>query len=444
MQIKEFLNEVCEQIKYKPIRNEIAEELENHLEEAKQNYIEEGIEELEAEEKATIQMGKAQEIGKKLNKIHKPKFNWQLLILTIILLEFGFILSLSRTEDTKSNLIILILGMVPCVIIYFLDYKKLKKYSPYLYIIATFLLLYAEGRSHIYIGNYIISCSTVTTVLYVIAFIGFLQSLEKDRILKIVVQEREVKINKILLIIGLSAFSILVFAVVANDIKSVIVLLLSYGIISSAELLHKKEKSGKIVLMLWGSIILATTLLFTFLFATDGFMREYRVNRFVASFMPETDPNGAGWQGIEQKKIIDKVNLFGEVEDVEQITKALFDAESYNFPLVSMLANHGIVLSSLMVLMVLAFNIKILLDAKKIKDSYGKLLVIGIGSFFLLRSVSCILMNVNLGIKADFSIPFVSGGKIELIIDMVCLAIVFAVYRRKDIEVREEKAVDTL
>ena len=53
MQIKEFLNTVCEQIKYKPIRNSISEELENHIEESKENYIEEGMQEEEAEEKAT-------------------------------------------------------------------------------------------------------------------------------------------------------------------------------------------------------------------------------------------------------------------------------------------------------------------------------------------------------------------------------------------------------
>ena len=51
MQTKEFLNNVCEQIKYKPIRNSISEELENHIEESKENYIEEGMQEKEAEEK---------------------------------------------------------------------------------------------------------------------------------------------------------------------------------------------------------------------------------------------------------------------------------------------------------------------------------------------------------------------------------------------------------
>ena len=45
LQIKEFLNAVCEQIKYKPIRNSISEELENHIEESKENYIRDGLEE---------------------------------------------------------------------------------------------------------------------------------------------------------------------------------------------------------------------------------------------------------------------------------------------------------------------------------------------------------------------------------------------------------------
>ena len=36
MQINEFLNSVCEQIKYKPIRSTIAEELKNHIEDKKE------------------------------------------------------------------------------------------------------------------------------------------------------------------------------------------------------------------------------------------------------------------------------------------------------------------------------------------------------------------------------------------------------------------------
>lgn len=144
MQIKEFLNNVCEQIKYKPIRNEISEELENHINETKENYIEEGMEEKYAEEKAVNQMGNAEDIGKRLNKIHKPKFNVQLLILVFILLEFGCLASnLDYSDKYKINLIIIILSIIPFLLIYFFDYRKLQKYSNLIYAIPTVMIIYS-------------------------------------------------------------------------------------------------------------------------------------------------------------------------------------------------------------------------------------------------------------------------------------------------------------
>lgn len=72
MQINEFLNSVCEQIKYKPIRNTIAEELKDHIEDKKEELIEMGQNEEEAEKNAVEQMGDAEIIGKELNKVHRP------------------------------------------------------------------------------------------------------------------------------------------------------------------------------------------------------------------------------------------------------------------------------------------------------------------------------------------------------------------------------------
>ena len=71
MQIKEYLNEICEQIKYKPVRKEIAKEIEDHINDIKEDLKNNGEDEEKAEIKAISQMGNAKEIGKKLNKIHK-------------------------------------------------------------------------------------------------------------------------------------------------------------------------------------------------------------------------------------------------------------------------------------------------------------------------------------------------------------------------------------
>ena len=99
MDIKNFLNKVCEQIKYEPAKKGISEELELHIQEIKEEYINEGISEIEAEEKAVSHMGEAEDIGRKLNKVHKPKLDWKLLILILILMGFGIFISVLKRKN---------------------------------------------------------------------------------------------------------------------------------------------------------------------------------------------------------------------------------------------------------------------------------------------------------------------------------------------------------
>ncbi len=144
MKISEFLNNVCNQIKYKPIRSEISEELESHIKDLEENYIRNGMNENEAEEKAILQMGNANEIGKNLNKIHKPKFNFPLLILVLALLAFSVLVNhLDYTNNSDLNFITIILSIIPFLLIYFFDYRKLIKYSNLIYAISTIMLLYS-------------------------------------------------------------------------------------------------------------------------------------------------------------------------------------------------------------------------------------------------------------------------------------------------------------
>ena len=57
LDIKNFLDKVCGEIKYRPVRKGICEELKSHIQEIKEEYTNKGIPENEAEEKAVFQMG---------------------------------------------------------------------------------------------------------------------------------------------------------------------------------------------------------------------------------------------------------------------------------------------------------------------------------------------------------------------------------------------------
>ena len=83
-----------------------------------------------------------------------------------------------------------------------------------------------------------------------------------------------------------------------------------------------------------------------------------------------------------------------------------------------------------------------IISAIKVKDIYGKLLVIGLSSMFIMQSIFNILMNLNLWIEADFNIPFVSYGGFNLIVNIMCLALILSIYRKKDIIINKNIVLD--
>lgn len=443
MQIKEFLNTVCEQIKYKPIRNSISEELENHIEESKENYIRDGLEEKEAEEKAIVQMGNAEEIGKKLNKIHKPKLDWKLLIILIILLGFGFLVAFIRASSIVSDgydtenvigryICALIAGSIFSIFIYFIDYTKIMKYSNIFYIIATLFVVYSflfginiNGLPYIYISPSITFSPVVIAMpLYIIAFVGFLNS-EKQYI---TIFNKNINL-KLVKIITLSIISIFIFVSIPS-IVSAFILGLIYLIIGTVKLVQTKTNRKRNLLILWGiPIFLGTILSLSVIIETP-----YIVDRFVAVYNPESQADCYGWIPLNRKIIINSAQTFGEADDTSNALE-IFD-EGTNYAFISILAHYGWVVSIGIVIAVLALSIELIINSIKIKEINGKLLIIGMSSMFILQSIFNILMNLNLIIDANFNLPFVSYGRLNLIVNMICLALVLAIYRRKDILIR--------
>ncbi len=86
-----FLDEVTEQIAYKPLRPSIRQELEAHLEDRILDYEEEGIPHSDAEQKALFDMGDAALIGTELNAAHQIRSAPLLASASAFLLLGGFI-----------------------------------------------------------------------------------------------------------------------------------------------------------------------------------------------------------------------------------------------------------------------------------------------------------------------------------------------------------------
>ena len=89
---------------------------------------------------------------------------------------------------------------------------------------------------------------------------------------------------------------------------------------------------------------------------------------------------------------------------------------------------------------IILVSVKLILNAKNIKDKYGKFLIIGMGSLYIVQSIMSVLMNVNLAVRTGFNLPLVSYGEVYFIVNMICIGLVLSVYKRKDVIEYEEAA----
>lgn len=68
----------------------------------------------------------------------------------------------------------------------------------------------------------------------------------------------------------------------------------------------------------------------------------------------------------------------------------------------------------------------------KVKDSYGKFLVICIFSIFTIEFIMSLLFNFGLS-PISYGLPFISQGKGNIIVIMAMTGLMLSVYRRKNI-----------
>lgn len=250
--------------------------------------------------------------------------------------------------------------------------------------------------------------------------------------MKISLLDKEVTIPiDVIKVVLLGLFSLWLFVIYININSSLITLAISYLIIGTVKLMSMKVKK-KYVMILWGMPIA-----FCIVFVLLRF--DYFVGRIENSFLPMKEPRGGGWIGFQQQMILDTSHFMGQADNMSQSIQ-MFD-EGTNFAFIAILAHFGWLPCLLMVGTVIAMSIILIVDSMKIKDMYGKLLIVGIASLFILQSVCNVLMNLNLGLKSDFSIPFISYGNTGLIVNMMCFSLALSVYRRKDIIFQMEKQI---
>lgn len=144
-----YLEKLLSQIRCKKARPYIAEEIRDHIESQIEDNLSEGMTYEEAEKNAVTDMGDPVEVGISLDRIHKPKIAWKLLVIVGNLSLLGILLQqsilsqpgyldLEQQMQARYRYAVegfgsaVAVGFLLMCVIYFLDYTVIAKYSRFI------------------------------------------------------------------------------------------------------------------------------------------------------------------------------------------------------------------------------------------------------------------------------------------------------------------------
>ncbi|MGG3468718.1 FtsW/RodA/SpoVE family cell cycle protein [Neobacillus pocheonensis] len=410
-----FLNEVTDQIKSKEAKKFVANELSYHLKETKNDLIEKGLTEEEAEEKAVKQMGSPIKLGQQMNKLYRPKVDWLLVILFVMTLVLGFLpmYSLGYLHERHFSIYKIMIALISssaALGIMLVDYRKWKKRGWLFYTIGMFILLLLRYFSNSTINGLprfrippITIESQMALPFFFLAWSTFFSN-------------EKLKVWKFVMLFMIPLFFFLALPSVSNAyIYSVMVFVMLWW----------SKFSRKTVLFIWAFSFSCLLLLGIISWNT---LKDYQLVRFLAFLHPEKYSDGRGYIILHVKELLSKAGWFGNHLDKEFIPEA-----HTNFVFVSFTYYYGWLFAIALVLILSLFIARIIVVTHQIKDPYGKLLLMGAVALYAVQLATNIGMSLGLFPLIAMSLPFISYGLMPSLLNAILIGVVLSVYRRKDI-----------
>lgn len=422
MSNKQFLQQVTSYIRSKEARDYVEEELQHHLLQSKQAWMNKGYSPKEAEQKSIAEMGSASQLGKSMDKIHRPKWDFWLIsgVIMLIVVSFVPILTTDFNQQFGADMtryfveykvVHIVLAIALMAMLMFIDYRKLQRLSMLIYGVALMLLIvllfmpniFFNGEAMFKIGPILIRAWTVLPLLLV-AFAGFFT-------------EYKLKGWQLtgLFILPLFFFMMLPNLTVTLLYIAVVAVLFSFS--------YFTRKAKRNVFLVVGGIGL--TVLAYSVFAYHYLLAPYQKVRIAAFLHPELYADSAGYMMLHLKTVLAAASWFG-TETNYYVPEAHTD-----FVLVQLIQAYGYVAGISVIIVIFAIALRILWMVGTMPQSFGKLLVIAAVTLYCCQSIYSIFMVFGFLPLTGVPLPFISYGITPLLLNAFLIGLVLSVYRRK-------------
>lgn len=384
---------------------------------------------------------------KKESKI--KRFDFILIITTILLCAYGFVIINSATMSKavgsqpflKTQIVAFGLGLFVLFVLVFIDYDLYGSFYIPIYVLTNLLLLYTlinpikasewgNVRSWIAIGPVVFQPSEVAKFGVIISLAKFID-IHKDNI------SHPAVLLKILIFAAVPVGLILM----QPDLGTALVFIFFIAIMIYIAGIDRKYVIAVSLVVL----VTAIVGIGAFFYIMDDYnknensrfeniVKDYKFQRILTFVYPEIDPEDKGYQVIQSKMAIGSGKLYGRgLYKGVQNQLGYLPAKETDFIFAVIVEELGLTGGVLLLCLYAVFLYRLTIIAKNAANTFGSLIVSGIGAMLLFHIFENIGMTMGLMPVTGIPLPFISYGGTFMLLNIVSVGLCLSVGMKKRI-----------
>lgn len=420
--VQAWLETAGAQIRWRRARRALLRELEDHIADQARDFEALGDGAGAAAERAVAEMGDPTEVGKELDRLHRPRTNWSLLIAVLAVLGLGIAamtLCLDGEYLLRRQLVAMGVGLAAMAALWGADYsfflRRLWLWGAPLLAFCVLTLCFPLWRGAVTPGRLSAFLGRGTFYVYL-----FLPLLYTALVCRLRGRGRLTAALASLLIVPLA-----LLPMSRPDFSTALICGASMLAVLTAAAWAGWFQGGRTACLAcaWGPVLgTAAAVLLRY--------GQYLGSRLTPIFRPEADPLGKGWQALLVRGALERMPLLGGTA-LTQTEAQFFHPQGWSngFDLLWLAARWGtwVLLAAGMLLAVLALWVA--LRVRKLKSGTGKLLCWACTSILLVQGAGYLSTNLGWRLFGAEAFPLLTYGPGYLLADLVLVGIVLSVFR---------------
>ncbi len=421
--VDKFLKTVCEQIRWEKAHNIICKEIKDHIVDQKNAFMDEGLDEKAATDKAIKEMGDPVMVGTELDQTHRPKTEWGTIFLTgvMILLGFGIRFLAAYEPHTPfmpgKSLISILIGMGCMTAAYFADFTIIGRYPKSIFAGFTVTTIIAMFLPSIINGQY--TYIQFILLLFPVVMSGIIYSIRTKGYMGIILS-------------GIFFVFPVIIGVMIPNLSMVALVISTFLILITIAIMNGWFNVNKLygILLVYIPITgIAGTIFIKWILGSG-----YRRSRLLSAVNPSRDPMGSGYVAVKMRDMLSNAKFLGR--GTLGVNSHMLPEINTDYILTYLIHRLGWVSFIVIMLIISIFIIRSFIICSEQKSVLGRLVSTAVLTTFTTEVVLYVISNLGFPVITS-TLPFISYSGMSIIINMTLIGIMLSVFKSGDI-VRDE------